>query len=222
MLENLLAGLWLRFPLALLVARAVVVPLAFAAHEYAHGLTAALLGDPSPRESGRLSLNPFRGMFGLGLLAGLLIGVGWSSPMPIRPHRMKVGGWWGGLLAVLAGPGATVGLALLGRELLEALALKPGLPWGGWPTPADFLTVLVRFNLTYALLNLLPLYPLDAYQAIRLLLPLRAAAWWERQAGRTQVVLGGGLLALLMLPSPTLAALAGPVVRRGLDALLGW
>lgn len=222
MLENRLAGLWLRFPLALLVARVVVVPLSFAVHEYAHGLTAALLGDPSPRESGRLSPNPFRGMFGLGLLTGLLTGVGWSSPTPIRPHRMKVGGWWGGLLAALAGPGATVGLALLGRALLDGLALKPGLPWGGWPTLADFLTVLARFNLTYALLNLLPLYPLDAYQAIRLLLPLRAAAWWERQSGRMQAVLGVGVLALLALPGPTLAALAGPAVRWGLEVLLGW
>ncbi len=222
MLANLLATLWARFPLALLLARLVVAPISFMLHELAHGLVATLLGDPTPRESGRLTLNPFRHLEGIGIIGGVLSGVGWSRPTPIRPHRMWLPGAIGGLLAVAAGLLASLGIVLGGQAALTALHLKPTIPWAGWPTAVDFLTVAVRFNLTLALLNLLPLFPLDMYTAIRFLLPLRAAFWWERASGLMTTVLGVGLGLLLMLPAPVLVAALGPPVQAGIHTLLGW
>jgi Zn-dependent protease len=221
MLQDILHIIWLRFPLALLLARLAVVPLSLWLHDQAHALVAALLGDPTPRESGRLTLNPLRHVPGLGIITGVLAGIAWSRPVPIRPHRMKAPGWLGGPLAVLAGPLATVGLALAGRALLGALGLRLAFPWAGWPSLADLLTVLARFNLGLALLNALPLYPLDAHQLIHFVLPLRAAAWWERASGWTTAALGVGLAALLMLPPWVIIPAAGPAMRWGWS-LLGW
>ncbi len=222
MFGDLLTTLWNNLPAALLLSRAVIVPLSFTVHEVAHALVGTLLGDPTPRESGRLTLNPLRHVESLGVITGVLIGVGWSRPTPIRPHRMRLCDPVGGLLTVLAGPLSNLGLALAGQAAFDALALQPTYPWSGWPVPADFLTVLVRFNLTLALLNALPLFPLDGYALIRFALPLRAAAWWERASGWTTAVLGVALFLMLMLPPTLLVMVLGPPVRWGIKALLGW
>ncbi len=219
MLEDVLLTFWMRFPFALLTVRFAVLLVSFTLHELAHGLTAALLGDPTPSESGRLTLNPFPHLESIGAITGLLLGFGWSRPMPIRPHRMRIPAWIGGPLAVLAGPLASMALALTGRGALQALGLAPRWPWGGWPTLADFLSVLMRFNLTLALLNTLPLFPLDAFTAIRFALPLRTAAWWERASGWTTALLGLGVALMFLLPASWLRALIGPLMAWGLKVL---
>lgn len=219
MLEDVLLTLWMRFPLALLTVRLAVLLVSFTLHELAHGLTATLLGDPTPRESGRLTLNPFPHLEGIGAITGLLFGFGWSRPTPIRPHRMRIPPRIGGPLAALAGPLTSIALALSGRAALQALGFDPRWPWGGWPTPADFLSVLMRFNLTLALLNALPLFPLDAFTVIRFALPLRAAAWWERASGWTAALLGLGVALMFLLPPPWLEALVGPLAAWGFKVL---
>lgn len=222
MFKQLILTLWVRFPLALFVARALVITLSFTAHELAHGLVATLLGDPTPRERGRLTLNPFKHMESIGVITGMLIGIGWSRRMPLSPHRMRLPGWLGGPLAVLAGPLANVGLVIGGMALLDSLGLQPAAAWARLPSLAELLTVLVRFNLTASLLNALPLFPLDAYQFIHYLLPLRAASWWERASGWTTAVLGVGIAFLLIMPSPLVIRVAGPPATWIEQMLLGW
>lgn len=201
--------------LALWLARLLVALVSFTVHELAHGLAALALGDSSPREAGRLTLNPFRHTEWFGLLAAVLLGIGWSRPAPVRPHRMATGDRLGGLLAVMAGPLASLGLMFAGIGLLDALAPGPQQPAG------LLLGVLVRFNLMVVLLNLLPLYPLDGYRAVRFLLPLAASARWERASGWTTGVLGAGLALLVALPNSVVATHLLPLVNAVLSALSG-
>jgi len=210
-----LRGFWLRLPLMLWLARLVVALISFTVHELAHALAALALGDTTAREAGRLTLNPFRHTEWFGLLAGVFMGIGWSRPAPIRPHRMTVGERLGGLLAVLAGPLASLALMFGGLGLLNVLAPASGSPVGG------LLRVLVRFNLMLALLNVLPLHPLDGYRAVRFLLPLRAAAGWERASGWTTAVLGASLALLVVLPDSVIAAHVVPLVNTVLRVLPG-
>jgi len=219
---NIFLNLWLRFPLALLSMRLVVVAISFTIHELAHGLAAAALGDPTPREAGRLTLNPARHWEHIGLIGGVLIGVGWSRRTPISPHRMRVPDWIGGPLAVLAGPLATVGIVALCQWIFAATPLEPSIPWQGWPTLADFVTVMVRFNLFYALLNILPLFPLDMWQLIRFVLPLKTSAWWERRSGWTTTALGFAFFVLLMAPPVLFIRMTGQPARWALRVFLGW
>jgi Zn-dependent protease len=222
MLTDILAYVWHNFPLALLITRCGVVIPSLALHELAHAAVATLLGDPTPREAGRLTANPFRHQEHIGAIAGVLVGVGWSRPVPIRPHRMRVPDWLGGLLTLVAGPLTSAGLAALGLAGLRALGTGPAFPWAGWPHIANVFTVMAGFNLTAALLNLLPLFPLDMWAAIRYALPLRAAGWWERRAGWTTAALGVAVALLMILPPRLVVRVLGPPMRWLAAALLGW
>jgi Zn-dependent protease len=222
MLERLFTWLWLNFPLSLLLTRFVVVLVAFTVHELAHGLVAALLGDPTAREEGRISLNPFKHQEYIGLIGGVLVGYGWSRPTPVRPHRMWLPGWLGGSLAVLAGPLANLAMVIVGQAALDTLGYAPDFAWAGWPTVPEVLTTWITFNLMLGLLNLLPLFPLDGYAFIRFLLPLRLVVWWERASGWTTVPLGFAMGVLLLMPPFVYTRYIIPRTYQVLQVLLGW
>lgn len=209
-------------PVSLLSARLVSALLAFTVHELAHGLAATALGDPTPRRSNRLTLNPFAHVEWIGLLGGVLVGVGWSRRMPFQPYAARLPARLAALIVLAAGPLANLALAAGGLALLNTLGLPLTQPWG-WPgSPvlliADVLSALIRFNVMLALLNLLPLFPLDGYQVVRALLPGAAVSRWERAAGWTTTVLGVGLAMLLMLPAVWIER----VINWLAVILLGW
>lgn len=55
-------------------------------HEYAHGWVSEKLGDPTPRMSGRLSLNPLKHLDFWGTICLLFFHVGWAKPIPVNPE----------------------------------------------------------------------------------------------------------------------------------------
>jgi Zn-dependent protease len=66
-------------------------------HEVAHGYAADMLGDPTARREGRLTLNPLAHVdwYGSVLLPAFLVYVhspimlGWAKPVPYNPHNMR-------------------------------------------------------------------------------------------------------------------------------------
>ena len=58
--------------------------LALTFHEYAHAKTADRLGDPTPEEQGRLTLNPLAHMDIAGTICLLFAGFGWGKPVQIN------------------------------------------------------------------------------------------------------------------------------------------
>ena len=94
-------------------------------HEFAHSLVAISLGDPTPRQDGRLSLNPLRHMDLVGFILLIVAGFGWAKPVRIdmqklkKPRRDEI-------LISLAGPFSNVLFAFLVAVLLW-LALRSGL-----------------------------------------------------------------------------------------------
>ena len=73
---------------------------AMVVHELGHGIVADKLGDPTPRMSGRLTLNPIPHLDPIGsiFLPAILILLkspflfGWAKPIPINPiHFKKLG-----------------------------------------------------------------------------------------------------------------------------------
>ncbi|MBU1487197.1 site-2 protease family protein, partial [bacterium] len=86
---------------------ALPILMAITIHEYAHGYVAYLLGDPTARNSGRLSLNPLKHLDPLGTLMLFIVHFGWARPVPVDPSYFKnprKGMLWVGL----AGPGANI------------------------------------------------------------------------------------------------------------------
>lgn len=176
--------------------------LAITIHEFSHALAADLLGDPNPRSNGRLTLNPLAHLDPLGSLALLFFGFGWGKPVETitsnlsHPRRDIA-------IISFAGPLSNILLALI-------LALL--LSFTSSPLLASLFTTTIYINLTLAIFNLLPVYPLDGEKILTGLLPREAA--FELQAFMRRY--GTIILLLLILPilngSSFLTALISPAI----------
>ncbi len=189
---------------------AVAIPaiLAITLHEAAHGFIALAFGDPTAKERGRLSLNPFRHVdpFGTIILPAMLklsgspFIMGWAKPVPVdfsrlrNPRRDMV---W----VALAGPGMNIALAMISALLLNTLVL---LPPDAIPFVKETLENSLGINVLLAVFNMIPLPPLDGGRVAVGLLPLPLA----RGLARTEKY---GILLLLgvMIALPWLGALIG-------------
>jgi Zn-dependent protease len=156
------------------------VILALVIHEYAHGLAADRLGDPTPRAAGRLTINPFRHLDVLGTLMLLLVHFGWARPVPFNSANFRhprSGTIW----VSLSGPAANI-IGALGCGLLLRL-LAPLVPVSsGQPSPTIFLMLAwgMAINLVLAVFNLLPVPPLDGSKVLMGLLPAVMARFYRR------------------------------------------
>lgn len=130
-------------------------------HEFAHGYVSYKLGDDTPLEQGRISLNPFRHIDPWGFLSLLLFGFGWGKPVRVNPYYYrdsKNGMIW----TALAGPISNFILAFV-SVFLYYLVVKAGGVYA-----SDVSVSLLRFfsmsagiNLGMGLFNLIPVPPLD-------------------------------------------------------------
>ncbi len=100
--------------------RALVALVAIPFHEAGHALAAWLLGDPTAKREGRLSLNPFAHFDLLGTLCMVFAGVGWAKPVSTNPRNFK-NPKWGMALTALAGPVANIVLAYLAMVLWKVM-----------------------------------------------------------------------------------------------------
>lgn len=151
----------------------VALILSIVIHEVAHGYMANLLGDPTARLSGRLTLNPIPHIDPVGSVlipallflgsAGFLFG--WAKPVPYNPYNLS-NQKWGEALVAFAGPGVNILLALIfgvAMRLHEVLGLG-----------AVFIEVagyIVFINILLAFFNLIPIPPLDGSKVIEPFLP---------------------------------------------------
>lgn len=158
-------------------------------HEWAHNYIAYRMGDRTPAEQGRLTLNPMVHINPMGFLMFVLIGFGVLGSAPINPRRMR-NPRWGYLAAVAAGPISNLIVAVaLGIIFRIVLGVAPSELLIG------LLTFMVYMNLLLFLFNLIPLFPLDGWYIVYALLPPDLAYKWERTAQYSQFV----FLALILV-----------------------
>lgn len=184
---------------------AVIIP-SIILHEVAHGAAAFAFGDDTAKRAGRLTLNPIRHVDPVGtlILPGLMAlsglgAFGYAKPVPVNPARMRSPRNHG-LLVSLAGPATNVALALVSVVLLRyarpagtGIAVRQALLYGfGGLDVGDRLLFLMGFlNVSLAVLNLLPIPPLDGSAIIERFLPPRAWRSWAvvRQYGMVVLLL---------------------------------
>jgi len=193
-----------------LVQRIVVwiLPVIFAitVHEVAHGWVAKKCGDNTADQQGRLTLNPVKHIDWLGtvILPGLLLLTGtgfifgWAKPVPVDARNFKNPrkdmAW-----VALAGPVSNL-LMAIGWALLVRIGVLIGVEAISLPLIYSGVAG-ISINLVLALINLLPIPPLDGSRVVAGILP----NYWAWQYNRLERY--GFIILLVLLYTRVLNAL---------------
>lgn len=197
--------------------------IALTIHEASHALAAHLLGDPTPKEMGRLSLNPLAHLDPFGALMILLVGLGWGKPVMIKAEKLKPGPQIGMALVGIAGPLSNLALAIIAsiplRLHLISLLPERFIQVEFLPAELQFFSLgrvilyLVFISLGLAIFNLIPINPLDGSRLWQIFLP---ASWYQRIA---RVEIFGLVLVVALILSDRffetniLMSILGPPIR---------
>ena len=145
-----------------LLARFIVLFTAITVHEYAHGLIAYKLGDPTAKYAGRLSLNPLSHLDPIGALCMVFFRFGWAKPVPINPMYFKDRKRDSAIVA-LAGPLSNIILAFLSTLVFAVYYVYVYINFPNFLTQFIY-TVFMQLavvNISFAIFNLIPFPPLD-------------------------------------------------------------
>jgi Zn-dependent protease len=134
-------------------------------HEYAHALVADLLGDDTPRRAGRVTPEPWVHLDLLGTFLILFYGFGWGKPVPVNPRNLR-NPRTSMMLVSLAGPAANLLLTFI-FGLIYGLVRVLGFS----QIAASIVDEAVYLNAGLAVLNLIPVPPLDGSKILAGLFP---------------------------------------------------
>ena len=158
-------------------------------HEFGHALAATLLGDPTPKMLGRLTIDPRPHVDPIGTLLFPMVMFlfpgaflfGWAKPVPITPQNFKKPRRDGALVA-LAGPAMNLILVGLSFGILLGLQYVSffGLDSISVGVIKGFLQFFFWLNVALAIFNLIPIYPLDGSWILKAVLPPK----WSYQFSR--------------------------------------
>lgn len=152
----------------ILLVFALLVSLTF--HEFAHAFIANILGDPTAKEMKRLTLNPLAHLDPLGTLFLVIAGFGWGKPVPFNPLNLKNPRRDAALIS-LAGPTSNFILAVFASLIIRMV--------GSGGVAGAFLYLVVFYNLTLGIFNLIPIGPLDGNKIVYGFLPNGLAIQWQ-------------------------------------------
>ena len=193
-----------------------VLLVALSIHEAAHAWSADLLGDPTARLLGRVSLNPAVHVDPVGTILFPLIGLfsggvvfGWAKPVPVNTHNLLKPRQHH-LLIAAAGPISNLLQAvvcLVGIHAMRALFDPAAIATNQFLQPTIVLFhVGLRLNVVLAVFNLFPIPPLDGSWILQGLLPPRLADMID------EIRPYGFMLLLILLISGVFWSVVGPVL----------
>jgi Zn-dependent protease len=196
------------------------VILAITLHEAAHAFVAARLGDRTAQQLGRMTINPLRHIDPVGtllvpaliLLASKAMGgvllFGWAKPVPIVQSNLRSPRRDMGIVAA-AGPGANIAMALGWGVLIKLLLV------GGFDSEFLYRMAVagVLVNLALAVLNLVPLPPLDGGRIVASLLPERLSNAYSR------IEPWGVFVLLALLATGALGGVLMPMIDYSVDLI---
>lgn len=182
--------------------------IAMTIHEYAHARVADWLGDFTPRMQGRLTLNPTAHIDPFGLLMLFLIKFGWAKPVMVNPSNFR-NPRRDDILVSAAGPLANL-LTAFFTLLLMVILVKIDFPMStGMKT---VFSLILIYNVNFAIFNMLPIPPLDGSHILRNLLPYELAIRFQAIERYSFLIL------IVFLMTPILGMIFIPMQRAILRA----
>ena len=160
------------------------LPTSITFHEYAHAFAADKLGDDTPRQQGRLTLNPLKHIEPVGFFLLLFAGFGWGRPVEINTNRFNknMDKSKGEAIVSFAGPLMNIILAIVSAFILGVILkfnLLAKLQMQYAEIVIIFMMQLLYINLGLGIFNLIPLPPLDGSKILRHFLPYNAKVWFD-------------------------------------------
>lgn len=192
MLFEVLRG---NIPLLVFVAYLVALTVGMTIHEFAHNYGAYVMGDPSPKYNGRLTLNPLVHIYIPGWIMWAVIGFGVLGFAPIAPERLPLQNRrWRWLVAVAAGPVSNLILAVVVGIIFRVVS--GNVP----PIVNQMMFYVVFINVFLFLFNLIPLFPIDGWEIMYCLLPPDLAYVWKRYQRESSYVFLGLIVLSFVAP----------------------
>jgi Zn-dependent protease len=204
---------------------ALPVVFAITLHEAAHGYVAKHFGDSTAYMLGRVTLNPVKHIDPLGTIvipiATMFAGgflFGWAKPVPVNFRNLrspKRDSLWVAAAGPFANAVQVVIWAIVAKILLATVA-PSGLVGPFWLAVAE---AGIQLNIMFAILNLLPILPLDGGRILASLLPDKLSYAYSSTEPY------GIFILLALVLTGALSWMLGPVVTgtvRGVYQLFGF
>ncbi|NPV13906.1 site-2 protease family protein [candidate division WOR-3 bacterium] len=182
-------------------------------HEFSHGYAAFILGDPTAKQSGRLTLNPLKHLDPLGTILLFLpwTRFGWAKPVPINPNNFK-NPLRDFAISALAGPISNFLVAIF-AGIVARILTAVGVNGFAWKLSGYFVII----NLILCFFNLIPIPPLDGSRLIYYLLPPELAARYGRLEQSNLL----SLIVIFVFGLPLFRMVVFPMVMATARLLLG-
>lgn len=160
------------------------VLLAITVHEFGHAYSAYKLGDNTPVQQGRLTLNPFYHIDPLGIAMLLFTHIGWGKPVQVNPrnYNRNISVEKADAIVSFAGPLMNFITAII-FTIIYAMILKFGLFAKLTSNIAIIILTMINYviimNIGLGVFNLIPLPPLDGSKIILPFVSYNAKRWLQ-------------------------------------------
>ena len=131
----------------------VGIAVAISVHEFGHAYSAHLLGDDTAKMYGRMTLNPAKHLDIMGLIAMLIVHIGWAKPVPVNPNNFK-NYKVGNVIVSLAGVTANIIISIICVIIKKHVNMY---------AITEITSAIIIYNVSFAAFNLLPIPPLDGW-----------------------------------------------------------
>ena len=198
--------------LAMIMGYFFAVVIAFSLHEFSHASMAYKLGDSTPKAMGRLTLNPIRHLDPIGLIGLLFFGFGWARPVAVNPLNFRHYRRYMFLVSI-SGVVTNIILAFLfsGCYFFYVNNVASFDSAGNILFSNSFLFFVyyfflysILFNIALFIFNLIPIYPLDGFNAINCIFNLNAKF-------KDFMYRYGGIIMLIFVISPLFDIIYGEI-----------
>ena len=175
-------------------------------HEFAHAFAADKLGDDTPRNQGRLSLNPLAHLDPIGCLMLLFAGFGWGKPVQVNPRNYdrRFSMEKADAIVSIAGPAMNFLLSIILTIIYCAFYKFVNVNSQVFTIIMSIIQYSVIINIGLGVFNLIPIPPLDGSKIIKPFLPENIKVWFENYGQLFEMVFVVlwilGILGLIVSP----------------------